>query len=579
MNEKSTRFRNTVRLINSMKPYRGEMLLTMISAILRHMSAIGAAVTVSYGAALAMQGGISGHIKPMFAILVICILLRALLYYGEMLLGHDVAYKVLRDLRIRMYDKIEEISPAFLIRRHSGQLGATLMGDIELLEWFLAHTVGSMVVALFTMILIVTVLSVMSPALGIITTAFAAAVFATPFLLRRTADRQGRDVRESLAKANTTLIEGIQGQKEILTLKYRDGYEEKLNAVMTGVYTAQKRYGIRVGVESSMMQVLIGIYMITMMLVSAGLVTGGKLDLSLFPVILTLSALLLSPITEVCAFARNLGNVFAAADRVQRVFDESPAVTNTGEEEIEGRKQREIRFENVSFRYREDMPDALSDVSFTVRPGETVALVGHSGAGKSTCIKLLLRYWDVDSGRILIDGWDIRDIPLQTLRDTIGAVLQEVYLFNNSIADNIRLGKNDAVDEEVKEAAKKAYAGEFIDGLPDGYDTTAGESGAKFSGGQKQRISIARAILKDPQILILDEAVSSLDTENEHLIQTALKEQSRDRTTLIVAHRLSTIMEADKVVLLQNGKVCGIGTHSKLLKENNVYRELINKQS
>ncbi|MFC7107019.1 ABC transporter ATP-binding protein [Nonomuraea rubra] len=237
-----------------------------------------------------------------------------------------------------------------------------------------------------------------------------------------------------------------------------------------------------------------------------------------------------------------------------------------------------VRFDDVRFRYAPDLPEAITGVTLDLAPGETLALVGHSGAGKSTCASLLMRMWDVTAGAITIGGHDVRDFPQEDLRRLITLVPQDVYLFNIPLRDNIRLGRPNATDDEVETAARAAHAHDFITALPDGYDTLPGELGARLSGGQRQRIAIARALLKDAPILIMDEAVSNLDAESEQEVAAAMTAARHDRTTLIIAHRLSTIRTADRIIVLDGGGVAETGTHAELIDRDGAYTRLLATQ-
>ena len=574
------RIKNVLRLVASMKPYSLEMIGAAASAFLKHLANIAAAGLVAYMAALAMEGRLRERFGPLFIWLCVCLATKALMYYGEMWFGHDVAYRVLKDLRIKLYDKVEKLSPAFLLEKHSGQIGATLMGDVEILEWFLAHTFGSAVVAGLVTLLLLAALGWIHWVLSILMLVFAVFVSATPFIFRKRADAQGRQTREKLAHANSVTIEGIHGLRDLLTLNCLERYKEKNREAMQDLYRSQIRYGRRQGVETMLMQLCVGVFTVIVMGLAAVFVSQGRIPFPAYPVAVMLSALLFSPLIEVCGAARNLGLVFAAANRLQVIFDARPVVEDRETAgDTAGPVRGAIAFERVSFSYRPELAPVLHEVSFEIKSGETVALVGPSGAGKSTCVNLLLRYWDPQSGSIRLDGQDLRQIALKSLHDMSCAVLQDVYLFNISVRENIRLGNADADDDAVIAASKAAYAHDFILSLPRGYDTVTGERGIRLSGGQRQRVAIARAILKNAPVLILDEAVANLDTESERYIRLALKEQLAHRTILMVAHRLSTIMSADKLVVLNKGRVAQIGSHDALIRQDGFYKDLVSDQA
>lgn len=577
-NNRNYRWKNVLMLVSSMRAYAMEMVLTILAGLSKHLVTIGASLIVAFMVGLAMEGQLEAQFSRLFGLLCLCVVVRAVMFYGEMWFGHDVAYRVLKDFRVRLYDQIDKISPAYLISQRSGQIGSTLMSDVELLEWFLAHTLGSYLVAAGVMMIILFFLAQINMALAGLMMIFVALTVWTSFFMRNKADRQGKEVRECLSDANAITVEGIQGLRELLTLNYLEPYKEKNKAEMKKLYDAQIVYGKRLGTESMLMQIFVGTFTVIVMGTTALLVQRGSLDFSYYPVVVMLSALLFNPIIEICGISRNFGLIFAAANRVQQVLNTEPVVKDAGQPVNAHIMDCSVAFDQVSFRYHEDTEDTLQQVSFHIKEGETVALVGPSGAGKTTCCNLLLRYWDVHNGSISIGGIDIRDIALDSLQDMVSAVLQDVYLFHISVRDNIRLGKPDATDEEIENAARVAYAHDFIMGLPNGYDTITGERGFRLSGGQRQRIAIARAVLKNTPILILDEAVSSLDTENEQFIQKALNEQAGKRTTIVVAHRLSTIMAADKLVVINNGRVVQVGTHHDLIKQDGFYKNLVKYQ-
>jgi ATP-binding cassette subfamily B protein len=304
-----------------------------------------------------------------------------------------------------------------------------------------------------------------------------------------------------------------------------------------------------------------------------------------YPVATLLAVNIFLPVMEISRMARNFNVLQASARRVFSVMETPPTVSDLVKDDPTDEYEKTVVFDNITFRYADDnlkepcaVPNVLENVSFQVRAGETVALVGHSGAGKSTCANLLLRFWDAKDGAIRIGSHNIRSFTQKGLRDLIAVVPQEIYLFNTTILDNIRFGNPGATENDVIQAAKFALAHDFIAALPEGYDTVAGERGAQLSGGQRQRIAIARAFLKKAPVLLMDEALSSLDAKNERKVQSAMKALKEGRTTIIIAHRLSTILTADRIVALRGGKIAQTGTHEALMQSDGYYRELIGSQ-
>ena len=575
---KTKRITHTLKLIKHLKKYRVGMGLAIFSGIAQHLATIALSALCAYTVGLTMQGALGEQFPRLAKILASLVCLKVLMYYAEMWFAHNVAFKVLADFRNKMFDVIEKVSPAILLHMRSGQLASTLMSDVEVLEWFFAHTFGTILVSIFVPAVVLIFLGTLHVALPLVILFMMSVTIAIPFILRKKADAQGEEVRNALANANAVTIEGIQGMKEILTQNYVEEYNRKNHRHMRKLYEAQYAYGKRLGLEGGVIQGVVGLAGLSVMGLSAWLVLEGAIEFQWFTVAVVLSAGIFAPVLELSNTARNFGLIFACANRIYQVLETKPSVCDSGEFTQVEQLKSDICFSKVGFAYQKEGAAIVENVSFTVREGETVALVGHSGAGKSTCINLLLRYWDVDSGAITIGGRDIREMSLEAQRSLFASVLQENYLFHISIRENIRLSYPRATDDEVKAAAQAAFAHQFISELPQGYDTIVGERGSMLSGGQRQRITIARALLKNAPILVLDEAVSNLDTENEYEIQKALKTSLSEKTTLVVAHRLSTIMMADKVIVLEKGKVVDSGSYEELVTRAGPYQQLFHAQ-
>lgn len=569
---------NFGKLAFHMKSYRLGLIITVICGVLKHGATIAAAALSAYSVGLAMEGLFLDQATTLIMATLFCIGLRVIMYYCEMYFSHKVAFDLLVDFRIGLFDALERISPAIFMNMRSGEMTTTLMSDVELLELFFAHTFCNVVIMIIVPFFILVYIGSFHWTLAVVITIFLLLILGTPFLLKKQADLQGQTVRQKMAVSNAVTVEGIHGLKEILTLNFKDHYMEKNIRYMDDLSESQMVYGKRLGLEGALIQALIGIAMLFVMAMTMMLVFRGQLDFAYFPMMIILTVMIFNPVVEVSHTARNFGLVLAAADRVYQVLEAKPLVEDQGTDlDIEG-IDPSIEFNAVSFRYRNDLPLAVADLTFAIKAGETVAIVGSSGAGKSTCAQLLLRYWDALEGDIKIGGIPIKSFSLNKLHELTTAVLQDVYLFNDTITENIRLGKKDASFREIVNAAKLARIDEFIMSLERGYESFPGEGGNQLSGGQKQRIAIARAVLKNAPILILDEAVSNLDAENEYLIQEELKLDRKGKTTIMIAHRLSTILIADRIIVMDGGTVIEEGRHEELMEKNGFYKKLSNSQ-
>jgi ATP-binding cassette subfamily C protein CydCD len=561
-------------LISLVRSRRIVLALTILAGILAQG---GTLASFSVGAWLvghAVTGIEPGSLVPSFWLLGIVVVVTASARWWQAYISHDLAFALIETLQVGIYDGLERAAPGYVLGRQTGELASIATTDAELMEFFYAHTLADYVGATVVPLAALVVLFLIHPLAALALLPFLPLVASVPFWLARRAAEQGKLVMEKLGLLNAETVEMIQGQRELTIFGRARDFLTRLMTGTQALAVAQRRYGSRAGLEFAAIDILTALAVLTVALIGIALVSSGSLDRALFPLVIVLAGGALAPIVEVTQTARKLGELRAGAARVLAIFHQRAAIVDTGREARPS--DATVRFDGVGFTYADgDRGAVLNGVDFTVRPGETVALVGRSGAGKSTCANLLLRFWDVGSGRISIGGRDVRDLPLAVLRKLVAYVPQDVHLFNETVADNIRLGVPDASIESVQHVARLAQAHDFIAHLPDGYGSICGERGARLSGGQRQRIAIARALLVDAPILVMDEASSSLDTENERALQAAMVEVRRERAVLIIAHRLSTIRSADRIVVLDGGQVIEQGRHEDLVARGGVYAGLV----
>ena len=566
-----------VRLALLVRPWWRGVVLNLLAALLNQGSGIALAVVSALLVARVATGMQADALPPYLTALAGLVVAKATFTWLDMWLAHNVAYGMLAWLRSSAYNALEPLAPAYTLKRRSGDIVSMATADIETIELFFAHTLVPLLVMLLVPTALLIGLALVAWPLAVVLLPFLILVASLPLLGRRRVDPVAAEVRREHGRVNAHLVDSIQGLRELIAFGRGEARADEVTAGSGRLGAAQQHYARFVGAVGGATETCVALGALAVLLTGASLVAAGAVNRYQLPLILVMAFAAFLPVMNVAVVARNLNQVAAAARRYFEVVDE-PVLVLEHTRTSPGTVPPVIAFEAVTFAYHPDEPPVLQNLSFEVRPGETVALVGPSGAGKSTCVSLLLRFWDPHQGTIRLGGVDLRDFPLDDLRRRIAIVQQDNYLFNTSIRENVRLGKPDATDDEIETAAQAANIHAFIVGLPDGYDTVVGERGAKLSGGQRQRLALARAFLKNAPILVLDEATSNLDSENERLIKAAVARLMTGRTTLVIAHRLSTILSADRVVMIDRGQVVASGRHADLVAADGPYAQLIAAQ-
>ena len=558
------------RLLELIRPWWAELALTFVLGLAHHSSIIGLSVV---SALLVGQVITGGDLTVLLWLLAVFVPVAAIFTWAESWVAHDMAYRLLAEMRVDVYNKLDPLTPAYMVRRRSGDLVSVVGGDVELVEFFFAHTITPAFVAILV------------PAGVLATLAFVAwpiALVLSPFLLaQKRSEGLGEELRSQLGDVHAHMVDSIQGIREISAFGQGPARTGEMvdNSWRFAHFQLRflKERAFQIGFIEGM-TALGGLAVLTM---SVWLMIQGDISRPQLILSVILSVAAFAPISDIARTIKQLMETLAAARRLFVVHDEPvPVVDGPGVHAHENGSgpSPAISFDHVGFSYGEGEAQALHGVSFEVQPGQTVALVGRSGAGKTTCANLVMRFWDPSEGHVRLGGHDLKDFELEDLRRKIALVSQDTFLFNANIRDNLRLGKIDASDNEVEDAARQANAHEFIAAFPDGYDTLVGERGMQLSGGQRQRIAIARALLKNAPVLILDEATSHLDAVNERQVRQALETLMAGRTTVVIAHRLSTIRDADQIVVLDNGHAVERGSHQELLLRHGLYSQLVSTQ-
>ncbi len=488
--------------------------------------------------------------------------------------GHVMGAKIEYDMRAEIFAHYQKLSFAFYDNQKVGQLMARITTDLFDISELLHHGPENIVISVIKIIGAFVILLRISPKLTLCAFALVPVMIGYAYFFNKRMKRAFKENRVKIADINSQIEDNLSGIRVVKSFANESIERKKFKIGNDGFLAAKKNSYFYMGGYHAGLRAFTT--MITIVVVVAGgvfIATGGVDVTDLITFVLYIS-IFTEPVKTLIDFTEQFQNGYSGFERFLEILSIEPDISDDKNAEVLTDVKGDISFENVSFRYEENTQKVLNHINLDVKAGSYVALVGSSGAGKSTLCSLIPRFYDVSGGRILLDGRDIREVTLKSLRDHIGIVQQDVYLFVGTVYDNIRYGKPDATREEIIEAAKNANAHEFILNLPDGYETDIGQRGVKLSGGQKQRLSIARVFLKNPPILIFDEATSALDNESEKVVQESLEKLAKNRTTFVIAHRLSTIRNAGKILVLTEQGIEESGTHEELLAKGGLYEKL-----
>lgn len=574
------------RYLQFVKPYKYRIFATIIVGIIKFGIPMLIPLLIKY----AIDGVINNHALTTdekvhhltIAIgiaLFIFVIVRPPIEFIRQYLAQWTSNKILYDIRKKLYNHLQALSARFYANNQVGQVISRVINDVEQTKDFILTGLMNIWLDCITIIIALSIMFFLDVKLTL------AALFIFPFYILTVYVFFGRlrkltrERSQALAEVQGFLHERVQGISVVKSFAIEDNEAKNFDKKNTNFLTRALKHTRWNAYSFDAINTVTDIGPIIVIGVGAYLAISGSITVGTLAAFVGYLELLFGPLRRLVASFTTLTQSFASMDRVFQLIDEDYDIKNgVGAQPIEI-KQGRIDIDHVSFQYNDNETPILKDINLSIEKGETVAFVGMSGGGKSTLINLIPRFYDVTSGQILIDGHNIKDFLTGSLRNQIGLVQQDNILFSDTVKENILLGRPTATDEEVVEAAKMANAHDFIMNLPQGYDTEVGERGVKLSGGQKQRLSIARISLNNPPILILDEATSALDLESESIIQEALDVLSKDRTTLIVAHRLSTITHADKIVVIENGHIVETGTHRELIAKQGAYEHLYSIQN
>ena len=513
------------------------------------------------------------NVLVIIGLLIVFVCLSFITHLQQYTSTYGLVYGEVKATRISLAEKLRQLPLGYFHKKDIADLTETLMGDVNRMEHVWSHVLGYLYGSYISTGIIAVFLFIYDWRLAIACLWGVPVAFGLLFGSRKWTSKASEKLKQAAIKVSDGIQETLENVREIRATNQEKTYLRDLYQKIDEHEKVMVKGELVAGIFVNAASVIMRLGVATTILVGAHLIVQGQVDFMILFMFLLIITRIYAPFDQSLALIAEMFVSQVSANRMMEIYDTPVA---SGKETFEP-KGHNIEFHHVSFAY--DLQDVLKDVSFTAKEGEVTALVGPSGSGKSTCAKLAARLFDVQKGKITVGGVDINEVDPEVLLSDYSMVFQDVVLFDDSIKENIRLGKRNATDEEVYQAAKAANCDEFVQKLPNGYDTLIGENGAKLSGGERQRISIARALLKDAPIILLDEATASLDVENETKIQEALSRLLVNKTVLVIAHRMRTVQSADKIIVLEDGKVKEEGSPEQLYKQDGLYRHMLDLQN
>ncbi|MGH7510202.1 MAG: ABC transporter ATP-binding protein [Gemmatimonadales bacterium] len=566
------------RLLVYLRPYRGFTALAVLLLLAGACLALVGPALTQRALDVAIPNRDMGLLGTLAALFLAALLLDFVVEYGQTLLTTYIGQLVMYDLRMQIFGHLQRLSVSYFDRNPVGRLMTRVTSDVETLNELFSSGVVTVFGDVFTLVAIMTMMLWIDWRLALVTFSVIPLVWLTARIFRRRVREAFRDIRVRLARLNAYLQERLSGMRVVQLFGREADSAARFAALNRDHLEAHRRSITIYAVFFPVVEILTAVAMALLLYYGGLRALGGTLTVGVLAAFIQLTRRFFQPLQDLSEKFNLLQSAMASSERVFSLLDQPVTVLEPARPAPLPRPVRgEVRFEEVWFRYSADGPWVLRDVSFTASPGQTVALVGHTGAGKSTIVNLLLRFYDPDQGRILLDGVDLRELSTSDLRSQIGFVQQDLFLFAGDIQHNLTLDAP-IEPEAARQAARRVGADRFIERLPDGYDHRLGERGRSLSVGERQLLSFARALALDPTILVLDEATSSVDAQAEGQIQRAIAELMAGRTSLVVAHRLSTILHAHEILVLQHGEIRERGSHRELLALGGVYQRLYQLQ-